>query len=67
MRREKRKDRYRGSLEVRFESGKIVFDSGHREAQGRQELKNSEQGRKRNEREREGKKRPWCPSDGPPW
>jgi hypothetical protein len=29
MRREKRKDRYRGSPEVRFERGKIVFDSGH--------------------------------------
>jgi hypothetical protein len=33
MRREERKDRYRGSPNVRFERGKIVFDSGHKEAE----------------------------------
>jgi hypothetical protein len=42
MRREKRKDRNRGSSKVRLESGKIVFNSGHREARGCQELKKSE-------------------------
>jgi hypothetical protein len=42
MRREEREDRYRGSPKVRFERRKIVFDSGHREARGRQKLKKSE-------------------------
>jgi hypothetical protein len=42
MRREKREDRDRGSPKVRLDSGKIVFNSGHREARGRQELKKSE-------------------------
>jgi hypothetical protein len=42
MRREKKEDRDRGSPKVRFERGKIVFDSGHREARGRQELKKGE-------------------------
>jgi hypothetical protein len=55
MGREKREDRDRGSPKVRFERGKIVFDSGHRETRGRQELKKSEQGRKRNKREMERK------------
>jgi hypothetical protein len=39
MGREKREDRDRGSPKVRLDSGKIVFNSGDREARGRQELK----------------------------
>jgi hypothetical protein len=42
MKGEETKDRYRGSPKVRFERGKIVFDSRHREARGRQKLKKSE-------------------------
>jgi hypothetical protein len=40
---------------LRLDSGKIVFDCGHREGRGCQELQKSEQGRERDERKRERK------------